>query len=215
MKLCIFDLDGTLLNTLGDIADALNVALRAAGLPERTLEEVRMMVGNGLSNVCKEALPAGFDPAEAAAVEAQFRAEYFAHLMVRTAPYPGINDLLETMRLSGVPMAVLSNKPDGPAKELVVHFFPETFAHIQGERPDLARKPDPEGLCFILDRFEAKPEEALYIGDSEVDLATAINAGVKPILCSWGFRGREGLEEAGAEYIIDSPQEVLNHLFNA
>lgn len=215
MKYCVFDLDGTLLNTLDDIANALNRALSAFSLPTKTVAEVRKLVGNGLTNLCLQALPEHIDSKQAEEIQRYFRELYFANLMVETAPYPGIEDLLETLRLSNIPMAVFSNKTDAAVKDLVQHYFPDTFQEAQGELPQYPRKPFPEGLWAMLDRMGATPQDTLYIGDSEVDYQTAMNAGLTPILCSWGFRSRAFLEAAGATKIIDTPQEVLNDIFNA
>ncbi len=214
IKACIFDLDGTLLDTLTDLADSVNAALRDYSLPERSKAEVRQFVGNGVQRLVARSIPENLDEEVEKDVFNAFKRIYEKNKSVTTKPYPGIEDLLETLTLSGVRLAVLSNKADPAVQALMLEFFPGIFEAIQGETSEVRRKPAPDGLLAILDTMNLLPEEVLYIGDSEVDIETAKRANIELIACSWGFRSEEQLLTAGAKNIIDTPQEVLNFIFN-
>ncbi len=186
----LFDLDGTLLNTLEDLADGTNYALSSFGYPERTLEEIRRFVGNGAANLIAQAVPAGQDPAP---VLKAFQAYYPAHCQIKTAPYPGILDALAELGKK-YPIAVVSNKPDAAVKPLCAHYFPGIFS--LGETAGCPRKPDPAMVRRAMEAIGAT--DCVYVGDSEVDVLTAKNAGVPCLSVLWGFRDREQI--GGSRY---------------
>lgn len=186
----LFDLDGTLLNTLEDLADGTNYALSSFGYPERTLEEIRRFVGNGAANLIAQAVPAGQDPAP---VLKAFQAYYPAHCQIKTAPYPGILDALAELGKK-YPIAIVSNKPDAAVKPLCAHYFPGIFS--LGETAGCPRKPDPAMARRAMEAIGAT--DCIYVGDSEVDVLTAKNAGVPCLSVLWGFRDREQI--GGSRY---------------
>ncbi len=197
----IFDLDGTLLDTLEDLKDSVNFALSSFGCPGRSLEEVRAFVGNGAELLMRRALPEGFQSFSEAF--AAFKAHYGANCRNKTAPYPGIMEALEALG-QRYRLAIVSNKPDFAVKELCAELFPGVPAW--GEMPGIPRKPAPDMLRHAMDALEA--ESCIYIGDSEVDVRTAQNAGVKCLSVTWGFRDEDVLIEAGAEHFCRSPQAL-------
>ena len=178
----LFDLDGTLLNTLEDLADGTNHALASFGYPRRTLEEVRRFVGNGAANLIAQAVPAGRDPAP---VLKAFQAYYPTHCRIKTAPYPGVLEALAELRKK-YPIAIVSNKPDAAVKPLCAHYFPGIFA--LGETAGCPRKPDPAMVRKAMEAIGVT--DCVYVGDSEVDVLTAKNAGVPCLSVLWGFRDR-------------------------
>ena len=191
----LFDLDGTLLNTLEDLRDATNAALRHFGCPERSLEEIRTFVGNGARNQIRLSLPGKADDPDLDAVLEWYKAYYADHCQIKTAPYPGIADMLE--RLKGEwPMAIVSNKPDNAVKTLCAEHFPGIYA--LGEAPDCPRKPAPDMVFKAMKAIGV--EKCIYVGDSEVDIRTANNAGVPCVSVLWGFRDRCVLEAEGGKY---------------
>ena len=197
----IFDLDGTLLDTLEDLCDSVNYALGVHGHPARTLEEVRRFVGNGIGNLILRAAPEG---ADADAVLQTFRGYYHAHDQVKTRPYAGISAALEAVR-EKYPVAVVSNKVDSAVKPLCRNFFPGVYA--LGETEGCPRKPAPDMVFQAMQAIGV--EKCLYIGDSEVDVATAANAGAECLCVTWGFRDREDLIAAGGKYFCDDPKDLL------
>lgn len=210
-RLFIFDLDGTVLDTLEDLADALNAALTAHGFPRRTLEEVRRMVGNGIGNLVARGVQEGRAPQReetVAAVLATFREHYAAHCRDKTKPYPGIVKTLEALKGKGHTLALASNKADFAVQELCRTYFSGMFHYVTGERPDVPRKPAPDVIHNIQAALDFAPAQCVYVGDSEVDVATAQNAGVDLCAVTWGFRSREELEEAGAVRLADTPEEL-------
>ena len=207
----LFDMDGTLLDTLTDMQAAVNHILEKYGCPTRTLEEVRRFVGNGAGPLIHRALPQGVDPDREAEILADYRAFYQAHNCVETRPYDGIGPLLERLRREGVRTAVVSNKPDQTTRTLAARFFPELDGAM-GQREGIAPKPAPDMVRAALARLHAAPEETLYVGDSEVDVDTARNAGLDMIGVAWGFRGRAALEAAGAPLVADTPEQLLDML---
>ena len=213
-RLAIFDLDGTLLDTIGDLAEACNYMLRLRELGSHTREEYAQMVGNGILNLVKRALPEELRTAEyVEAAREDFLAYYTANIDRYTAPYEGIREVLHTLQNEGWQMAVASNKFDEGTKQLVASIFPEVdFKAIYGNREGFPLKPDKALLDIIMEECEATAETTTMIGDSGVDMQTAKNAGVRSVGCSWGFRSREELEEYGADYIIDKPIELLDIL---
>ncbi len=208
IRAVVFDLDGTLLNTLDDLAAAVNHALAAHGMPRRTLDEVRRFVGNGVANLIRRAVPNGTDENTTAEVLVTFKTYYAVHQMDATAPYPGIPALLDALHKAGVPMAVVSNKLESAVEALRVHFFGDTISLAVGDLPPRPVKPAPDGTLAALRRLGISPEEALFVGDSEVDVVTARNAGMRCLAVSWGFRDEDVLRAAGATVIAATPAEA-------
>ena len=205
--LVIFDLDGTLLNTIDDLGYACNHALEACGFPPHAIEEYPRLVGNGVNKLIERALPEGKKDEETVLrVRAHFVPYYDAHNCDFTRPYEGIPELLEALKTKGCQLAVASNKYQAATEKIVSHFFPGVFDVVLGEREGIPRKPDPHIVRDIMTRLNV--QMVLYIGDSLVDRDTAANAGVPFVACSWGFVAREKLEEAGCERIIDNPTEL-------
>ena len=196
-KLAIFDLDGTLLDTLDDLGAAVNHAMQLRGFPLHSRDEYMKMVGHGARNLMQQALPDGHkddDIVEAAYND--FRAYYTAHIDVHTQPFPGIQELLTTLHQEGVMLAVASNKFQEGTEHLIKEFFPEIpFVAILGNRPNFPLKPDPEVVGEVLRRSGVKREEAVMVGDSDTDMETAVNGGIEGIAVSWGYRNRKDLSE--------------------
>ena len=213
-SLVIFDLDGTLLNTIDDLGYACNHALEACGFPTHTIEEYPRLVGNGVNKLIERALPEGQKDEETVLrVRAHFVPYYNAHNCDFTRPYDGIPELLESLKARGCMLAVASNKYQAATEKIVSHFFPGVFDVVLGEREGVPRKPDPQIVRDIEAKLQRDKEPStysvLYVGDSLVDQATAANAGVPFVACSWGFVARERLEEAKCEHIIDAPMELI------
>ena len=208
----IFDLDGTLLNTIDDLGYACNYALEKAGFPTHPISEYPRMVGNGINNLIRRALPEADRTEETILrVRSHFVPYYDAHNCDYTRPYEGIPELLQTLKSRGHQLAVASNKYQAATEKIVTHFFPGVFDVILGEREGIERKPDPQIVKDILAQLHNDPindQMVLYIGDSLVDRDTAHNAGVPFIACSWGFVPREKLIEAGVKRIVDRPVEI-------
>ena len=208
----IFDLDGTLLNTLYDLTDAVNWALEKYGQPTRSLEEVRAFVGNGLRNLMLQAVPNGAENPVFEDLFEFFREYYKSHCNVKTAPYEGILELLKEIKGRGVKMAIVSNKIDAGVKELNEIHFKEYIDVAIGEREGISRKPAPDSVNEALRLLEVDKEHAVYVGDSDVDIQTAKNAEIRCISVSWGFRDEAFLMESGAGIMIDRPLELLEYL---
>lgn len=208
-QLAIFDLDGTILDTLEDLTDGVNFALSECGCPVRTIAEIRSFVGNGIRKLIERALPSGTPEAEIDRVHGTFSPYYKAHCDVKTKPYDGIPEMLQTLRDAGVLTAVLSNKGDFAVQPLVRQYFPDLFTIAFGERSGIPRKPAPDAVFEILERLKIEKSDAIYIGDSNVDIETARNAGIFCICVDWGFREHAQLIEAGAERIVSTPKELL------
>ena len=207
-QLAIFDLDGTLLDTLDDLADAVNWALEQEGLPQRTREEVRAFVGNGIRSLIERAVPAGTAAAQTDRVFAAFKARYADHCADRTRPYPGIPELLAWLRAEGLRTAVVSNKADFAVQTLCRDYFPGLVDCAVGERAGIPKKPAPDSVLEVLRTLKIPKEQAIYIGDSEVDVVTARNAGMDGILVLWGFRDRQTLERAGAKHFAATAEAL-------
>ena len=201
-KAVIFDLDGTLLDTLEDLADAVNYTMREFGFPERNLDEVRAFVGNGAKKLIELSMPDSSDEAIAAQCLKVFKGYYLPNSKVKTRPYDGIITLLETLKANGYKTAVVTNKPDDAAKETVEFFFGELIDFTVGQVDGVPQKPEPDCVYTALGKLGVS-KEAVFAGDSEVDCITAINAGLDCIGVTWGFRSREVLEEHGARYLTD------------
>ena len=206
----VFDLDGTLLNTLEDLHISTNAALSAHGMPARTLDEVRRFVGNGIRLLIRRAVPDGTSDVERDAVYEDFCAHYAAHCEDHTGPYPGIPELLAHLRAAGVRLAVVSNKGDFAVQELVARQFPGAFDAVLGENEaaGIRKKPAPDMVEAALGRMGAARDGMAYVGDSEVDVQTAAAVGCSCISCTWGFRGRDELVAAGATTFVDTPAEL-------
>jgi phosphoglycolate phosphatase len=211
IKLCIFDLDGTLVNSLVDLAHSTNYALAKHGLPLRTLDEYRVFVSDGLPRLVQRALGDAYTPDLAQDLIVDFTEYYALHYLDNTRCYDGVPELLQELRHQGVQLSVVSNKPDHFLQIVVDHMFPpQTFALVQGNNERFPLKPDPAALNHVLQTLAISPGEALYIGDSGVDMVMAHNGEVKAVGVSWGFRDRSQLEAAGADYIVSSPREIVD-----
>ena len=209
MHLIIFDLDGTVLDTLADLAAALNHALQNSGLPPRALPEVRSFVGNGIRKLIERGVPAKTPEAVINAVHADFTAYYEIHCADATAPYAGVRETLASLRAAGYRTAVVSNKADYAVQKLVKEYFPGDFDFAAGETPEMRRKPAPDMVYAALTALNVPKEEALFVGDSEVDIETAKNAGLPCVSVTWGFKDRAFLLAHGATMLIDTPEELL------
>ena len=207
MKAILFDLDGTLLNTLEDLTDATNAALIHFGYPTRSLEEVRKFVGNGAKNQITLSLPGGQSPEEIERVLDWYKTYYAAHSQLKTRPYDGILEALEEVKKK-FPVAIVSNKPDVAVKILCAQYFGDAFA--LGESDSCPRKPAPDMVWQALQAIGA--ESCIYVGDSEVDVLTARNAGVPCLSVLWGFRDKQTLMDAGADHFCETPADLLNSL---
>ena len=205
----VFDLDGTLADTLGDIASAMNYALARQGLPERSPDEYRLLVGEGVTRLVERALPE--DRADLIEpVLADLGAHYTDHMLDRTRPYPGIPKMLERLHARGIPMAVLSNKPQAATSWMVEQLFGKhRFQTVLGGSDDMPLKPDPFALLAIVHRLRVEPERTAYVGDTRTDMETAVAAGVLPVGVAWGFRKRRELEEHGARVVVNRPRELV------
>ena len=194
IKLILFDLDGTLIDSLEDLAEAVNHALGLRGLPLHSVAEYRRMVGHGVRNLVKQALPEGADDALVDSALADFKAYYQAHIDVHTRPYPGIPELLTDLQARGVQLAVASNKFQEGTEYLIQRFFPgNRFVAILGNRPGAPLKPDPEIVQEVLRKADVQPADALLVGDSPTDMKTAANGGIESIAVTWGYRTAEEL----------------------
>ena len=208
----IFDLDGTLLNTLYDLTDSVNFALEKYGMPQRSIEEIRAFVGNGLRNLMTQAVPDGEENPVFEELFEFFREYYKMHCNVKTAPYEGIPELLRELKKQGVQMAIVSNKIDSGVKELNEIHFSEYVQVAIGEREGIARKPEPDSVIEALRILGIEKEKAVYVGDSDVDIYTARNAQVQCVAVTWGFRDEAFLKSHGAELMIHNPLELLEYL---
>ena len=200
----LFDLDGTLLDTLADLADSVNHVLASFGYPQRTVEEVRQFVGNGAARLIAQAVPEGANPAP---VLAAFQPYYSAHCQIKTKPYEGIPEALAALR-ERYPLAIVSNKPDAAVKTLCADIFPGIYA--RGESPDCPRKPAADMVYKAMASIGA--DTCIYVGDSDVDVLTANNAGVPCLSVLWGFRGEAELTAAGADALAAKPEDILTYL---
>lgn len=214
VELVVFDLDGTLLDTLGDLTDAVNVTLKEYDLPQRSMEEVRSFVGNGIRNLMLKAVEEGEKHPQFEEIFAFFREYYKENCNHKTAPYEGIMELMRELKGRGIQMAIVSNKIDAGVKALNEKFFAEFVANevAIGEREGVARKPAPDTIFEVLKTLQIEPNHAIYVGDSEVDIVTAENADLRCVSVSWGFREENFLMESGAGVIINRPLKLLEYL---
>ncbi|HAH61244.1 MAG TPA: HAD family hydrolase [Treponema sp.] len=200
----IFDMDGTILNTLDDLECATNYALAENNLPQRTTDEVRGFVGNGVRRLIERAVPDGTPVSLVDAVYADFSSYYEKHCADKTKPYGGMNEMLASVRAEGIKTAVVSNKDDYAVQTLARVYFPALFDAVVGVREGIKRKPAPDTVFEVMNRLGVPKEQCIYIGDSEVDIETARNADIPCISVSWGFKGRKFLEEHDALKIADT-----------
>lgn len=210
----IFDLDGTLLNTIADLGEACNHALSAHGFAMHALDEYPHLVGNGVNKLLERALPEGHkDEATVLALKKDFIAYYEEHNHVHTVPYDGMAETLLRLHAKGCRLAVASNKYDSAAKALVRYYFgEELFPLVLGERPNVPRKPDPQIVSDILLALGSSPENTLYVGDSDVDMQTAANAGLRKVACTWGFCTREKLLACAPDFVAEKPEDILDYI---
>ena len=210
-KLVIFDLDGTLLDTIADLAESANYALKQLGYPTHPVEVIRTYVGNGINKLLERALPADEQTEEnVMRMRTHFIPYYDAHNADLSAPYPGIVSLLEELQAKGLMIAVASNKYQEATVKLVKHYFPTIrFVEVLGQREGINVKPDPTIVFDILKKADVSAEETLYVGDSGVDMQTALNAGVDAVGVTWGFRSRAELESFCPKGLIDKAEELL------
>lgn len=213
-KTVIFDLDGTLLNTLDDLADSTNYALSRFGYPTRTIEEVRQFVGNGVAKLIERAIPEGKNNPNFEKCLAIFKENYAQNMYNKTAPYNGIIEMLSNLKSKGIKIAVVSNKFDLAVKELCKKYFEGfiDFAAGENEAQGIRKKPAPDTVISVLNKFNFAPEDAVYVGDSDVDIMTAKNSKMPCISVTWGFRDEKFLLENGATILINAPSEIYNHL---
>ena len=211
-KLVIFDLDGTLLNTIADLANSTNYALKVLGYPIHEPDKYNFMVGNGINKLFERALPDGEKTEEnVLRVRQEFVPYYDQHNADKSRPYPGVTELLETLQTAGMQLAVASNKYQAATEKLIAHYFPNIkFTAVFGQREGIPVKPDPIIVKEILQIAKVQEEETLYAGDSGVDMQTAINAGVTSCGVTWGFRPRTELEEFNPDYIVTGAKEIID-----
>lgn len=210
VKAVIWDLDGTLLNTLDDLAASTNAALEANGLPARTTDEVRSFVGNGIHKLIERAMPEmGEKHPRFQAVLDSFVSHYGAHSKDHTAPYAGIVDVLDALAAKGVKLAIVSNKIDFAVKALSRDYFGSRMLSSVGDDPSRLKKPAPDSVLEAMRQMGVSAEESVYVGDSDVDVITARNAGIPCIAVTWGFRSEESLIEAGAVHVARRPEDIL------
>ena len=212
-QLVIFDLDGTILNTIDDLADSANVILQIYGFPTHTVEEIKYMVGNGIPKLVERMIPDGLKNPDYEQVLSDYIKFYNDNCAIKTAPYDGIIETINQLRQAGVKVAVNTNKVQKAADELCAQYFPGVFDFISGGAKDIPHKPAPDGVNRILEKTGFKPSDCVFIGDSDVDIMTGKNSGMDAIGVAWGFRGRQFLKEHGARVIIDEPRELID-LFN-
>lgn len=217
IRACIFDLDGTLIDSLDDLADAANAALTEAGFPAHPVEDYRDFVGNGIETLIRRALPAEalkkLDPLRVQAIVQHMSHIYARHWHSKTRCYEGIAELVEQLRERGLPLAVLSNKPHVFTCEIIEHFFPsKPFELVYGARPHVPNKPDPCGALQVAAELGLDPAQVLFVGDSNVDMNTGRQAGMPAVGVCWGFRSREELLEAGAAALMEQPADLARLL---
>ena len=212
MKACIFDLDGTLTNTLESMTYSVNLTLKEMGLSQITKDQCRMFVGNGARVLIEESLKVSGDP-KASRIEEGMKIYgriFDQNCTYHVTPYEGIPEMLKALKDRGIHLAVLSNKPDRQTVKVVKEIFGDNiFDYAQGQKDGIRRKPAPDRVWYLMEQMQVSKEECLYIGDSEVDAATGKNAGLKTIGVLWGFRDRKTLETAGADHLIERPEELL------
>ena len=206
----IFDLDGTLLNTLEDLHDSTNFILDYCNYPKKSLEEIRNFVGNGIEKLIERALPNGINNQNFTKCVTKFKKHYSENMYNKTKPYEGIIEMLTALNTHNVRIAVVSNKFDKAAKELCKKYFNDKIDIVVGESKDIRKKPAPDSILEVLKQLGSETTTTLYVGDSEIDIEAAKNANLPCICVSWGFRNTEFLRRAGAKIIIDKPSQLLD-----
>ena len=209
----IFDLDGTLLNTLEDLGDSVNFALKSFGYPTRTYEEVKSFVGNGIKDLLTKAVPIGTDEETTLRCLQAFKNHHKTNMQNKTLPYEGIIALLKELNSKGIKLGIVSNKYDFGVKNLNKYYFKDLIPVAIGEREGVRKKPAPDTVLTAMKELGSKKEECLYVGDSGSDMITAKNAGIKSVGVTWGFRDADSLRESGAIFLINSPKELLELLY--
>lgn len=211
VRAALFDLDGTLTNTLEDIANAMNRSLRLHGLPEFPVNDYRYLVGDGVRKLAERACRGRTELEDS--VRQEYQAYYRTHAQVATAPYDGVTEMLQGLRERGIRLAVFSNKPHADTCRVVEHYFPGVpFEAVRGQVEGVPVKPDPAGALAIASAMSLRPEEFIYLGDTAVDMRCAVRAGMKPVGVLWGFRAAEELLEAGAQMLLEHPMHVFGLL---
>ena len=210
----IFDLDGTLLDTLDDLTTAVNYALRKHYLPKRSKDEVRQFLGNGMERLIELSVPKGKKTKNFKTILQDFKAYYLVNAITKTAPYPGIMDMLNTLKQKGFKLAIVSNKGYQAVSFLREYFFNETIDVAIGEKEGIRKKPFPDTVYEALNVLNEEKQNAYYVGDSEVDILTAKNAGMQCLSVSWGFRTKEELQFYDSDLIFDNPTDLLNYIID-
>ena len=205
----LFDLDGTLLNTLDDLADSINAVLRKGGYPQRTKKEVKEFIGDGAKSLITRSLPPGASETEILRCLSLFRSIYAENMRNQTRPYEGIPALLKRLKEMGIKTGVVSNKPDEATQAVCRHYFQEDIGAAIGDNIDRKKKPEPDNIYEAMKQLGAEKKDTLYVGDSDTDMVTAQNAGIDSVGVTWGYRSRETLEKAGADQIIDVPDQLI------
>jgi phosphoglycolate phosphatase len=205
----IFDLDGTLLNTIEDLTDSVNFALCKYGYPCRKISEIRSFVGNGMLRLMELSIPEGLSNENYEKCLEEFRSHYSKNMQNKTGMYNGIMELLEELSKEGYKIAIVSNKFDKAVKVLKLAYFAKYIKVAIGESENINKKPAPDTVFKAIEELDSVPDRSIYVGDSEVDVKTAKNSGIKCIGVTWGFRDRRVLEQEGADFIIDRPEELL------
>ena len=211
-KAVLFDMDGTVLDTVGDLTDAINVSLEKFGFPARSQEEVKSFLGKGPAHFVNCAVPEGTDEKTRQQVLAFYEPYYDSHCQIKTAPYPGVMELLKTLKARNVKLAVISNKQEPAVKALAEQHFAGLLELAVGTSASIRCKPDPSAVLAAMAELGVEKSETLYVGDMDVDLNTARNAGIDCVCVAWGFLGRKKLEALGAEHIVDSAEELLEFI---
>ena len=211
-KAVLFDMDGTVLDTVGDLTDAINISLEKFGFPVRSQEEVKSFLGKGPAHFVNCAVPEGTDEATRRQVLAFYEPYYDSHCQIKTAPYPGIMELLHCLKNRGIQLAVISNKQEPAVKALAVRHFGDLLALAVGTSDSIPCKPNPAAVLSAMGELGVEKSETLYVGDMDVDLNTARNAGIDCVCVAWGFLGRKKLESLGAEHIVDNTEELLEFI---
>ncbi len=216
VRCCIFDLDGTLLNTLDDLAASCNHALAQYGYDGHDVQTYRYFVGNGVDKLIRRAISVDVSPEQKQAVKRAFSEHYAKHFLDLTKPYDGIESVLRVLKLGNIRTCVVSNKPHAFSTELISGIFGTKFFDIIiGASDDLPKKPSPDGVLQCIERLSVSKQDCVYIGDSDIDIMTAKNAGIRSIGAAWGFRGKAELVAAGADDIAETPKDIASLLFIA
>ncbi len=214
IKAIIFDLDGTLLYTLEDLKDSVNFALEQFNYPLKTVDEVRNFVGNGVKLLVERSIPNGAKNPNLEQVLKVFKTHYAENMYNKTKPFDGINEMLDKLKQKGIRLAVVSNKFDFAVKELCQRYFGKKIEIAVGESESVRKKPAPDSVLKVMEILNCNNDETFYVGDSEVDIQTAVNCNLKCISVTWGYKSRKFLIENDAKIIVDTPKDLLNFVLN-